>query len=134
MSWWQKLRSLFRKPVEALPVLPIKGRITRYGYPNDETPDSLTQAGWGAFNNKLTPMALAISRDIEEEFKAAGIKPLDKVEIFFNRTTSIVRRWEDRTARSYRGKPLEGRFDLYCPKDQLKEFDGVQVVGFRKKA
>lgn len=113
-------------------MVPCTGRITRYGYIGDETPDSLTEAGWGAFNNRLTPQALAISRDVEAAFTTAGIKPLGIVELYFADRPSIIRRWEDRTARNYRGKPLLGRYDIYDPRSRYKSLDGTPVVGFRK--
>lgn len=106
------------------------GKITRYGYMGDETPDSLTEAGWGAWNNQLTPKALAVSRDVEAAFRAAGIKPLDHVEIYLEDRPPIVRRWEDRTARQYNGKPLVGRYDLLDRDNKYRALDGLAVMGF----
>lgn len=132
------LRSLFRKPKPVLnDWIPVQGRITRYGYPNDETPDSLTAAGWGAFGNRLRASSMAISRDVEEKFRLVGIRPRDRVEICVDLRHNYLwleRTWDDRTARSYQGKPLTGRFDIYCPQNQDRMLDGQHVVAFRKVA
>lgn len=114
------------------PIKPCPGKITRYGYAGDTTPDSLTQAGFGAWNNKLTSQALAVSRDVEYYFSLAGIRPLDLVEIYFEDRPPIIRKWEDRTARSYNGKSLMGRYDLYDPQNKYRQLDGQPVIGFRK--
>lgn len=134
------LRSLFRRK-PAKPMLrdwvPVRGRITRYGYEHDETPDSLTAAGWGAFGNRLRTSSLAISRDIEEKFRIVGIRPMDRVELRVDLGHNYLwleKTWDDRTARSYQGKMLTGRFDIYCPENQDRTLDGRAVVAFRKSA
>lgn len=107
------------------------GRITRYGYRNDETPDSLTEAGWGAWGNRLRIGSLAVSRDVESLFKQAGVKPRGAVELILSNGQTLTLTWDDRTARSYKGKPLTGRFDIYCPNDEREALDGVSVIGFK---
>ncbi|MEI8045601.1 MAG: hypothetical protein WCL11_29605 [Verrucomicrobiota bacterium] len=126
-------RNLFARKANTPMFHPISAHITRYGYPNDETPDSLTAAGYGAFkDNRLNPMSLAVSRDVEAHLVAAGIKPMDHIELQLTSTCSIIRQWADRTARSYQGKDLVGRIDLYCPNNELRDMDGKPVIGFRK--
>lgn len=106
------------------------GFVTRYGYPTDSTPDSLTRAGLGAWDNHLDSDSLAVSRDVEASFRASGIKPLAFVELTLVDGTRIRRRWADRTAAFYGGRRLVGRFDIYCPGDENKQLDGKSVISF----
>jgi hypothetical protein len=83
---------------------------------------------------------MAISPDIEKQFREAGIKPKDMVKIVLSDGTEMERRWEDRTMQDKQairkfGKPLTGRFDLHFPEGKSPhEKDGVAVVGFQKLA
>lgn len=90
------------------------GFITTYGYKGDTTPDRNSANGIGAWDNKLSETSMAVSRDIEAKFRAAGIKPRSKVSLLLDNGQILVKTWDDRTAKSYRGKPLIGRFDFYC--------------------
>lgn len=116
------------------------GKITSYNYKNEELPDTLSQAMKGAWNNKLSNQGMAVSPDIEKQFREAGIKPKDKVEIVLADGTKLVRSWEDRTMQDKQaiktfGKPLRGRFDLHMPQSiGPHEKDGLAVVGFQKIA
>lgn len=120
------------------------GQFTSYGYEGDTTPDRNSSAGIGAFvskeeqariragedtPNKLRTGDLAISRDIEERFVAAGLEPGDTVTIKFADGTTKRTRWMDRTAASYNGKALTGRFDFYSPTGPSRD-NGKEVVGF----
>lgn len=121
-------------------------RITSYGYSGDTTPDSNSTAGIGAWvsdeeqkrikrgemtENRLREGDLAVSRDVERQFKAAGIKPRDKVRITLDDNTSMIVRWNDKTGESYNGKALTGRFDLYSPKGP-SPLNGRSVTGWKK--
>jgi hypothetical protein len=83
---------------------------------------------------------MAISPDIEKQFKEAGIKPKDRVKIVLSDGTQLERVWEDRTMQDKQairkfGKPLTGRFDLHFPEGKSPhEKDGVAVVGFQRVA
>lgn len=116
------------------------GKITSYNYKTEELPDTNSQNLKGAWNNRLTKQGLAVSPDIEEQFREAGIKPKDKVEITLADGTKLVRSWEDRTMQDKLaiktfGKPLRGRFDLHVPDYQgPHEKDDIAVVGFQKVA
>ena len=94
----------------------------------------------GAWNNTLSNQGLAVSPDIEKQFKEAGIKPKDKVKITLSDGTELERIWEDRTMQDKQaiktfGKPLRGRFDLHMPQSiGPHEKDGLAVVGFQKIA
>ncbi len=120
------------------------GRVTSYGYPDDATPDSNSAAGIGAWvsedeqarirageitPNRLRPGDLAVSRDIEAEFRRAGVSPGDTVTIRLDDGTELAGRWMDRTAESYDGRTLTGRFDIYSP-DGANPLDGKQVVAW----
>lgn len=37
--------------------------------------------------------------------------------------------WDDRTAKAYRGKPLTGRFDFFCPSGR-NPLEGAKVNAF----
>lgn len=121
-------------------------RITSYGYANDTTPDSNSSAGIGAWvsdaeaerirageqtPNRLRTGDLAVSRDVERRFRAIGISPGDDVTIKLDDGTTQTGRWMDRTAESYNGKKLTGRFDLYSP-DGESPLNGKKVVDWWK--
>tara|TARA_R110000868_G_scaffold193418_1_gene438317 strand:+ start:295 stop:711 length:417 start_codon:yes stop_codon:yes gene_type:complete len=126
-------RNLFARKQNQEMLHPLAAHITRYGYPNDETPDSLTAAGVGAFKDcRLIPASLAVSSDVEIRFRAAGIKPMDYVRLQLTSTCSITRRWDDRTAKTYKGRAVVGRCDIYCPRDENKSLDGLPVIAFAK--
>lgn len=109
---------------------PIVGVLTAYGYPADSTPDTNSANAIGAWDNHLIDgVSLAVSRDVEHAFRNEGIKPLDKVEIQFHDKTTRQVVWADRTAVSYNGKPLVGRFDLYC-KFKPDKLTGATITGF----
>jgi hypothetical protein len=109
----------------------ILGKVTTYGYPGDTTPDLNSSRGIGAWDNKLRPGSMAVSRDIEKLFVAAGIAPRCRVRILLADGTSVQRFWDDRTAKFFQGKPLVGRFDFYYP-DGKNPFEGVPVIGFER--
>lgn len=108
----------------------VMGKVTSYGYSNDETPDSNTQAGKSAIG-KLSPDSLAVSPDVEAKMAQSGIKIGDKVELKLADGSTVTRIWDDRTAKAYKGKPLKGRFDFYSP-NGIADQEGTQVVGFSK--
>jgi hypothetical protein len=106
------------------------GKVTSYGYKNDESPDSLTKAGKSAIGS-LKPDSLAVSPDVENRLTASGIKIGDKVQLHLADGSSVVRTWDDRTAKEYKGKALSGRFDFYSPSGKSDQ-EGTHVVGFSK--
>ena len=106
------------------------GKVTSYGYKNDETPDSLTKAGKSAIG-KLSPSSLAVSPDVESKLTQSGIQIGDKVQLHLADGSSVVRTWDDRTAKQYKGKSLTGRFDFYSPNVKADQ-EGTHVVGFSK--
>ena len=122
-----------------LPPVPTAGRSTAYGYANDETPDRNSSDGIGAWVSsaeaarirrgepsemRLQPGDLAVSRDIEAQFRAQGIRPGDPVTLHYANGTTHTGRWMDRTDGS-----LDGRFDLYSP-DGPPSNDGSKITGF----
>ena len=115
------------------------GKITSYNWQGDPYTDSQSRAMIGSFG-KLSPEGMAISPDIEKQFREAGIKPKDKVKIVLSDGTEMERVWEDRTMQDKQairkfGKPLTGRFDLHFPEGKSPhEKDGLAVVGFQKLA
>lgn len=123
---------------------PTEGKVTSYGYADDTTPDSNSSAGVGAWvsddeqeriragedtENRLRPGDIAVSRDVERQFRADGLEPGDTVSIRLDDGTEHSGRWMDRTPEEYEGTPLTGRFDLYSP-DGVNPLDGRQVVGW----
>jgi hypothetical protein len=112
---------------------PWIGVVTTYGYKGDTTPDRNSANGIGAWDNKLSLNSLAVSRDIEAQFRAAGIKPKGKVFLVLVNGTSTQRTWDDRTAKAYKGKPLVGRFDFYCPSGK-NPLEGLGVLSFSPMA
>ena len=107
------------------------GFVTTYGYPKDTTPDRNSTNGIGAWDNKLTETSMAVSRDIEALFRAAGIKPKSRISLLLENGTSVVKTWDDRTAKSYKGRPLVGRFDFYCASGR-NIFEGQKIVAFNR--
>ena len=120
------------------------GRVTSYGYANDSTPDANSSAGIVAWvsdeeaariragedtPNKLRPGDLAVSRDIEAQFRDVGISPGEPVSLRLDDGTEISGRWMDRTAEEYDGRALTGRFDIYSPAG-ANLLNDRQVVGF----
>ena len=128
LAWFHSLLH----PHKMNPFIPFSGRITAYGYPADSTPDSNSAAGIGAWDNHLVDgYSLAVSRDVEASFRAAGIAPMQTVELYLKTGDEITLCWDDRTAANYDGRPLTGRFDIYCAKHPSALVD-TGVVGFRK--
>ena len=111
-------------------IAPWIGVVTTYGYKGDSTPDRNSANGIGAWDNKLSPSSLAVSRDIEAKFRDQGIKPKGKVLLVLVDGTSVSKTWDDRTAKEYRGKALVGRFDFYTPSGK-NPFEGQGVVQFK---
>jgi len=115
------------------------GKITSYNWKGDPYTDTNSRNMIGSFG-KLTPEGMAVSPDIEKQFREQGIKPKDMVKIVLADGTTMERRWEDRTMQDKQairkfGKPLTGRFDLNFPQGtKPHEKDGLAVVGFQKIA
>lgn len=116
------------------------GKVTDYGQKDDAYGDSasLGQGNYavptGAWDNPLSPSSLAVSPDIEEKFKAAGIAPRSPVQLKLADGTTVVRTWDDRTmqdadAAKKFGAPLRGRFDFFNPGGASSMRDKA-VVGF----
>jgi len=125
------------------------GKITSYGYSNDETPDSNSSAGVGSFvpdseeqkiksgqssTYKLREGDLAVSPDVEESFRENGIRPGQWVTITYADGSKHTGRWMDRTANDEQAaklglKKLRGRFDIYSPKGKHSR-DGSKVVSY----
>jgi hypothetical protein len=115
------------------------GKITSYNWQGDPYTDTNSRNWIGSFG-KISPQGMAISPDIEKQFREAGIKPKDKVKIVLSDGTEMERVWDNRTMQDKQairkfGKPLTGRFDLHFPEGKSPhEKDGIQVVGFQKLA
>ena len=115
------------------------GKITSYNWQGDPYTDTNSRNWIGSFG-KISPEGMAISPDIEKQFKEAGIKPKDKVKIVLSDGTELERVWDNRTMQDKQairkfGKPLTGRFDLHFPEGKSPhEKDGIAVVGFEKLA
>lgn len=122
---------------------PSGTRVTSYAYDNDETPDSNSSAGIGAFvptaeqerikRGEPSPYRLkrgdfAVSPDVEKSLKDSGIQPMEEVEIQFSDGTTQTGRWMDRTSDS-----LTGRWDFYQGGKKGKHAkEGGKVTGFRR--
>lgn len=120
-----------REPIKAL------GAVTDYGQADDDFGDSLTRAGKSAIG-RLSAESLAVSPDIEAQFRASGIRIGDRVQITLADGSTMERVWDDRTAsddvaRRIGLPPLRGRFDLYSPAGPHAK-RGVQVTGFAPAA
>lgn len=113
------------------------GKITSYNWQGDPYTDTNSRNWIGSFG-KISPIGMAISPDIEKQFREAGIKPKDKVKITLSDGTELERIWDNRTMQDKQairkfGKPLTGRFDLHFPEGKAPhEKDGVAVVGFQR--
>jgi hypothetical protein len=102
------------------------GKVTSYGYKSDPTSDTNSANGIGSYDNRLTKDSIAISPDIESE----GVKMGDKVELTLADGSTVTKQVDDRTAKTYKGKPLKGRFDFYSP-EGVHPQDGQKVVSYR---
>ena len=82
-------------------------QVTQYGYHGDPDGDSLTEGGWGAWNNKLTEDGCALTASLAAKL---AIEPLKWVHITFNNGCAPL-------MRQYQDKAPEGndRCDLYMP-------------------
>jgi hypothetical protein len=115
------------------------GKITSYNWQGDPYTDTNSRNWIGSFG-KISNEGMAISPDIEKQFKEAGIKPKDRVKIVLSDGTEMERVWDNRTMQDKQairkfGKPLTGRFDLHFPEGKSPhEKDGVAVVGFQRVA
>lgn len=113
------------------------GKITSYNWQGDPYTDTNSRNRIGSFG-KISDEGMAISPDIEKQFKEAGIKPKDRVKITLSDGTEMERIWDNRTMQDKQairkfGKPLTGRFDLHFPEGKSPhKKDGVAVVGFQK--
>jgi len=111
------------------------GRITVYGYAGDSTPDWNSSHAIGAFGNNTLKAgtSFAVSPDIEAQFRANGILPKSAVQLVLSDGTNVTGTWDDRTATSYKGQALTGRFDFYSPAGaNTLPFNNKQVMGFGK--
>jgi hypothetical protein len=121
--------------------VPITGRQTSFGYKNDPYWDSNSGAGIGAFvptseqnkikngqasTYKLREGDIAVSPDIERQFRSSGVKPGQSVKINYIDGTSHTGRWMDKTSSA-----LRGRIDLYSP-DGANKRDGIKVTTFER--
>ena len=115
------------------------GKITSYNWKGDPYTDSNSRKWIGSWG-KISEIGMAVSPDVEKQFREQGIKPKDKVKIVLSDGTELERIWDNRTMQDKQairkfGKPLTGRFDLHHPYGSSPhEKDGVSVVGFQKLA
>ena len=113
------------------------GKITSYNFKGDKYSDSNSRNWIGSWG-KLSEVGMAVSPDVEKQFREAGIKPKDKVMVVLSDGTELERIWDNRTMQDKQairkfGKPLTGRFDLHHPTGTSPhEKDGVAVVGFKR--
>jgi len=124
-------------------------RVTIFGYSSDPYKDKASLKGIGA-NVSPEEAALikagkptsakmidgqdfAVSPDIEELFKAQGIKMRDTVTLKTADGKTHTGRWMDRTATDVDGKPLSGRFDIYSPSGNHPLKD-AKIAGFTRDA
>jgi hypothetical protein len=128
-------------PVTSQGAIPITGRQTSYGYRGDPYSDSNSASGIGAFvpnseqakikageysHYRLREGDIAVSRDIERNFRAGGIEPGQSVKVTFSDGSTHSGRWMDRTDAS-----LNGRIDLYSPTGPHSR-DGIRVTSFER--
>ena len=127
LNWWKPT-----PVVQPQSFAPIAGRITSYGYAGDSTPDTNSEHAIGAWANHLEEgLSLAISRDVEQQFRYFGVTPKSLVDVMLANGIVLTLLWDDRTAAEYAGKPLTGRFDLFSPSGPSRYTD-CKVIGFRK--
>lgn len=128
------------------------GAVTSYGYASDETPDSYSAAGIGAFTTeadakgdrsaptRLRDGDVAVSPDVRSAFEAANVKPRDAVMVQLANGEVRRVRWMDVTASDADiaagkikrvSKPLRGRFDFYSAGGK-HSLDGMKVVKWWK--
>jgi hypothetical protein len=124
------------KPLSDASAPAMGGKVTSYGYKADPWKDNASKNRVGAWNNTLDENSLAISPDIQEQFKLRGIKQGDWVELQLADGSTVRRQYSDHTATDEQAKklglpPLRGRFDFFSPSG-LHAKDGVQVTNFRK--
>lgn len=109
------------------------GKVTEY-YPSEGYRSATT----GAFNaNKLDNESMAVSPDIQQQFKDWGIKPFDKVKLTLANGQTVVRRYDDHTATDEEARkqglpPLRGRYDFRVPVKGASGVDGVKVAKVEK--
>jgi len=85
----------------------MKIKITQYGYKNDECADSLTEAGIGAWDNKLEPcVSCALTRSAQNLLDAS---PASWLRIDFGNGRVTARRFDDRAPED------DPRVDIYAP-------------------
>lgn len=124
------------KPLSDAGTPAMGGKVTSYGYKADPWKDTASMNRVGAWNNTLDENSLAISPDIQAQFKASGIKQGDWVELELADGSTVRRQYSDHTATDEQAKklglpPLRGRFDFFSPTG-LHAKDGMPVVNFRK--
>jgi hypothetical protein len=124
------------KPLSDASAPAMGGKVTSYGYKADPWKDNASKNRVGAWNNTLDENSLAISPDIQEQFKLRGIKQGDWVELQLADGSTVRRQYSDHTATDEQARklglpPLRGRFDFFSPSG-LHAKDGVQVTNFRK--
>lgn len=86
----------------------MKIQLTQYGYKNDPDGDSLTRAGWGAWDNKLSASSCALKRSTAQQL---GANPRCKIQIELPTGHFLYRWWDDVIPESDPG----ARCDLYQP-------------------
>jgi hypothetical protein len=122
---------------------PVGTRVTSYAYEGEETPDSNSAAGIGAFVPeseqakikaggrsfyRLREGDFAVSPDVEKALDKAGIDPMDTVIIKFSDGSTQRGRWADRTSAS-----LRGRWDFYQGGKTVKHGkEGRRVISFKR--
>jgi hypothetical protein len=97
----------------------MRMRITQYGYADDATPDSNTEAGRGAFHSLDPDVSIALTKSAQ---KALGAKPGDWIKIEFKSGGTQVRRFDDRAPEK------QARVDLYNPRGFVKGLDDYANV------
>lgn len=116
-------------------------KTTHYGYKGDPNWDYNSSIGVGAFvsdteklqivagkdtPNKLKQGDIAVSPDMENKFRSAGIKPGEAVTVTLKDGRKHTGRWMDRTR-----SDLVGRVDIYSPNGPTN-IDDQPVIGFHK--
>jgi len=94
--------------------------VTQYGWKEDPYGDTLTREGWGAWGNKLTIDACALTDSAVELIRA---KPMDWIKVDFkDGTAPLARQYQDRAPEK------EPRCDLYMPEGFNKRFPDYAEV------